>query len=321
MNILNVQEIMSNSPAHVRREFQSGCEAGIAFVDGKFVPFSEARIPIGDVGFAHADAAYDVTTSTRGYVFKLDRHIERFLESCAKFRMICPISPLELRTILLQLCAKSGLSDSFIWWCVTRGDFPPGLAKIDPKAYAPRFYAYVIPYRFYADDSVRRRGLDIFIAESRYRIPEYSVDPTAKNFHWMDMKLAMFEAHDNGYDWSVLTDSHGLLTEAPGSNIFFVKDKVLCTPKKGCLEGITRETAMEIATEIGVEVSVGDFPKDMLFDAEEAFLTSSAGGVIPINSVNRKQLGIPGPGPLTTRIHNLYWEKRWQGWHGTLAKS
>jgi branched-chain amino acid aminotransferase len=156
------------------------------------------------------------------------------------------------------------------------------------------------------------------VSQKYIRIPPKSLDPTAKNFHWMDLKMSMFEAHDNGRDWSVLCDGEGYLTESPGANIFFIKQGVLCTPDSGCLEGITRKTAIELATEMGIPVNMGRFHVDQLRGADEAFITSTGGGILPVNGVDGHVLGgTPGPGELTTKLHNLYWTKRWAGWLGT----
>ena len=130
--------------------------------------------------------------------------------------------------------------------------------------------------------------------------------------------MSLFEAGRRGGDWSVLTDGHGHLAEAPGSNIFVVKDGVISTPIDWCLEGITRQTTIELCRELGIEIDLRKVRVEELIDADEAFYTSSAGGIMPINSVDSKVLGgVSGPGPITTYLHNLYWERRWSGWLGT----
>lgn len=188
----------------------------------------------------------------------------------------------------------------------------------DPAAYQNRFYAFVVPYVFLANDEQRTRGLDIWISRDFIRIPPEAVDPTAKNFHWMDMKLSLFEACRQGKERSLLTDAEGYITEGPGTNIFLIKDGALYTPDGGCLEGITRKTTLELADELGLPRNAERIHNDRLREADEAFFTSTAGGIMPINSVDDVLLGgKSGPGELTTQLHNLYWEKRWKGWLGT----
>ena len=92
---------------------------------------------------------------------------------------------------------------------------------------------------------------------------------------------------------------------------------MLKTPDDGCLEGITRQTVFDLAKELGLVLEVTQVPAQELVHADEAFLTSTAGGIMPVSSVNERALGLNGPGELTTQLHNLYWEKRWAGWLGT----
>ena len=108
----------------------------------------------------------------------------------------------------------------------------------------------------------------------------------------------------------------GNLTEAPGSNIFVVSNGAVATPEDWCLEGITRKTALELVRDLGCAVEVRAVAVAELMAADEAFLTSSAGGIVPLNSVDGVALD-GGPGPLTRALHDRYWQKRRDGWHGT----
>ena len=111
----------------------------------------------------------------------------------------------------------------------------------------------------------------------------------------------------------------GYVSEASGENIFVVRDGVVYTPElTSCLEGITRRTTLELAAEIGLPAREEKVHADQLLAADEAFITSTAGGIMPVNSVDGIVFGgSDGPGELTARLHNLYWEKRWDGWLGT----
>ena len=130
--------------------------------------------------------------------------------------------------------------------------------------------------------------------------------------------MSLYEAGDNDAEWSVLTDGAGYLAESPGSNIFVIKEGVAATPDSGCLEGVTRQSTIDLCAEIGVKCEIRKVTEDELRQADEAFLTSSAGGVMPVSMVDGRILsGNGGPGVISTAIHNLYWEKRWAGWNGT----
>jgi branched-chain amino acid aminotransferase len=315
MSIIQAQRIMSEDPRHARAPHDPRYEAGSAFTQGAYRALGEGVVPILDAGFIHADAAYDVVSASRGYLFRMRDHLERFNESCRKFRLRNPHSDAQTVEILTNLVRLAGLRDAYIWWAVTRGQM---LGNDRTKArYVNQFYAFVTPYNFILDDEKRAHGAHLHVSEQYVRIPPRSVDPTAKNFHWMDLKLSIFEANRAGADWPVLTDGNGQLTEAPGCNVFVIKHGILKTPASGCLEGITRRTVIDLAAELNLPVEVTTIGAEELLDADEAFLTSTAGGILPAARVNDRPLrGRDGPGELTTRLHNLYWEKRWDGWLG-----
>ncbi len=315
MDIIEANKIIASDPKHAREPHDARYEDGSAFTQGRVRPINEGMVPIQDMGFIHADAAYDVVSAGGGYIFRLEDHLKRFNRSCEKFRLKNPYSDDETKDILVSCVRKAGLKDAYIWWAVTRGRAPKDRTK---PAFDFQFYAYVTPYSFIFDDDTRRRGAHVNVSASYERISPRSVDPTAKNFHWMDMKLSLLDAYEKGAEWSVLANSEGNLTEAPGCNVFLIKDGVIRTPATGCLEGITRQTVIDLAAETNVPLEVTDIPAAELAEADEAFLTSTAGGIMPVSIVDNVALGgRKGPGKITTQLHNLYWTKRWDGWLGT----
>ncbi len=317
MTIIQAEHIMLTHPDHARAPHSPEYAAGSAFIQDHYCPIDRAGIPITDMGFVHADAAYDVVSVSRNHFFRLEDHLDRFERSCEKFMLSNPYSRGETAQILTHMVKLAGARDAYVWWCVTRGSNPSG-DRSDLSGFRNQFYGFVTPYMYIAHDEQRSRGLDLLVSRAFTRIPASAVDPTAKNFHWMDMKLSLGEALLGGKEWSVLTDGDGWLAEAPGANIFLIKDRTLYTPDSGCLEGITRKTALELAAEIGLETRVEPVSVEQLHQADEAFMTSTAGGIMPINSVDDAVLGgMNGPGPLTAQLHDLYWQKRWQGWLGT----
>jgi branched-chain amino acid aminotransferase len=321
MKILPAQYIMQNDAAHARLPHAEEYAQGAAFSNERYSPIESAVVPLLDMGFRNADAAYDVVSVSRGMFFRLDDHLDRMERSCARFRLTSPYTRTETIRMLTDLLRLSGLKDAYVWWAVTRGVARPGAPARSPADFKNMFYAFVIPYRFIADDAARARGLRLHVSEQYIRIPTEAVDARAKNFHWMDLRQSLFEAFDAGQDISVLCDTNQCLTEAPGCNIFVVKNKRLLTPAKHCLEGITRRTVLELAAECGLSTLVGDVPVDELLTADEAFVTSTAGGIMPISHVNGKLLGAgPAPGLITAQLHDLYWAKRWDGWHGTAVQ-
>ncbi len=314
---LPVQEIMARDPAHAPLDRDPDWAAGAAYIINRFVPIGEARVPITDLGFVRADAVYDVVSVGRGQFFRLSEHQERFARSCARMKLSNPFSQAVEAALLNELVARTGLKDAYVWWAVTRGaNLPRPDDRLHSDRFRNRFYAFVTPYVFIKDDADRQSGIHLHVSENYIRIPPNAVDPRAKNFCSLDLNMSLMEAGEAGAGWSVMTDGAGVLTEAPGSNIFVVRGNRVLTPEMGCLEGITRLTARELCGEIGLDVVIGTVTVDDLMNADEAFLTSSAGGILPVSTVDGQPI-CQGAGPISTRVHNTYWERRWAGWHAT----
>ncbi|MYF88328.1 MAG: branched-chain amino acid--2-keto-4-methylthiobutyrate aminotransferase [Boseongicola sp. SB0676_bin_33] len=308
---------MTNSPAHAPLERTQEWATGAAYVIDRFVPLDKAAVPITDLGLVRADAVYDVVSVSRGQFFRLEDHQARFARSCSRMKLSSPFSPAEEAALLNALVARTGLKDAYVWWAITRGaNLPHPSDRLHAERFQNRFYAFVMPYVFINDDVDRQAGIHLHVSKDYIRIPANAVDPRAKNFCSLDLNMSLMEAGGAGAEWSVLTDGNDVLTEAPGSNIFVVRDDKIMTPELGCLEGITRLTALELCAEIGLDVEAGRVTVNDLVTADEAFLTSSAGGILPVSTVDGQPI-CQGSGPVSTRIHNLNWETRWAGWHGT----
>lgn len=278
---------------------------GIAYLDGDFRPISEARISVLDWGFLRSDATYDVVHVWQGRFFRLDAHLDRFQRSVTRLRMRLPFDRAGLTEVLRECVRRSGLRDAYVEMICTRGRSPT--FSRDPRDAENTFIAFAIPFGWIADEAQRKRGLSVAISQVR-RIPADSVDPTVKNYHWLDLVAGLFEAYDAGRDNVILTDGAGNVAEGPGFNVFAVSGGRVRTPDLGVLEGVTRATAIEICRRLGLEVAVAPLPVDQLRRADEAFLTSTAGGIIPITEIDGQPVGDGRPGPVTGRVTGLYWQ-------------
>jgi branched-chain amino acid aminotransferase len=280
-------------------QFDGGC----VFIEGAYAPLSEAKISMFDWGFTRSDVTYDVATAWKGAFFRLDAHMDRFFASLEKMRLAIPYTRAELREILHGCVRAGGLQDSYVAMVCTRG-VPPRGAR-DPRQAQNRFYAYALPFVWIASPEKQAAGIDLHIS-SRQRIAPESVDPTVKNYHWIDLVQAMFDGYDQGHDTSCVVDAEGHVTEGPGFNVFMVKDGVVRTADRGVLEGISRRTAIELCGRLGIALQVAPVPAEALRAADEVFLTSSGGGILPIAKVDGRALP-QFPGPVTTRLRDAYW--------------
>ncbi len=277
---------------------------GAAYVDGQLVPIAEAKISLLDWGFLHSDATYDVAHVWKGKFFRLDDHVERFLSGMGKLHMSIPHSHDDLRSILVDCVRASGLREAYVEMVCTRGFPKPG--SRDPRTCTNQFFAFAIPFVWIANPQKQTEGLHLIVSRWQ-RIPPESVDPTVKNYHWLDMVMGLFEAYDRGGETTVVVDTRGNLVEGPGFNIFAVKGRTFTTPVRGVLEGITRRTVIEMASEYGYEVVQRNLPAEEARTADEVFVTSTAGGIMPITKIDGRAIGSGTRGPVTQELQKGYW--------------
>lgn len=281
-------------------------EGGSVFIDGAYAPLSEGKISLFDWGFTRSDATYDVASVWNGAFFRLADHMDRFFASLATLRLQIPYTRAELREIVHGCVRAGGLREAYVAMVCTRG-VPPRGAR-DPRLAENRFYAYALPYVWIAPPEKQRAGIDLYISE-RQRIGPESVDPRVKNYHWIDLVQSMFDAYERGHDTSCVLDAQGHVTEGPGFNVFIAKDGVVRTAERGVLEGVSRRTAIELCQRLKLPLRVAPLPAAAVRDADEVFLTSTGGGILPIAKVDGRPLR-QFPGPLTQRLQQAYWAMR-----------
>jgi branched-chain amino acid aminotransferase len=279
---------------------------GYAWIDSKYVELAEAKIPILDWGFLRSDATYDVVHVWKGRFFRLDKHIDRFFASAKKLRMPCQISRDELKKILANCVIKGKLESAYVEMIQTRGMSPKFVR--DPRLATPRVMAFAVPFGWILRQEDFEKGLNVLLTDIK-RIPPSSVDPTIKNYHWMDLVTGMLDAYEKGNDTAVLVDENNNITEGPGFNLFCINDSGIFTPDHGVLEGITRQSVFDLAKELNLPITKKSISVEELYNAEELFATSTAGGIMPITKVSGKEIGKGSVGNLTRQLHKLYWEK------------
>tara|TARA_Y100000816_G_C25993519_1_gene518989 strand:- start:53 stop:955 length:903 start_codon:yes stop_codon:yes gene_type:complete len=279
---------------------------GSAWIDGKFMKLSEAKISILDWGFLRSDATYDVVHVWEGRFFQLDKHIDRFFRSAKKLRMPCKISRIEIKKILAGCVKNAELENSYVEMIQTRG-VSPNFVR-DPRKASPNFMAFAVPFGWILKPEDFEKGLDVYLTNIK-RIPPSSVDSTIKNYHWIDLVTGMLDAYERGHNTAILVDENNNLSEGPGFNIFSVDSNGINTPDHGVLKGITRQTVIDLASELEIKVNKKPITIEMLKVSKELFATSTAGGVMPITKLDGKKIDKGHVGVITKKIHNLYWKK------------
>ncbi|PYI04320.1 branched-chain amino acid aminotransferase [Aspergillus sclerotiicarbonarius CBS 121057] len=278
---------------------------GIAWVEGQLVPLSEARIPLLDQGFLHSDLTYDVPSVWDGRFFRLDDHLARLELGCAKLRLKFPIPRDEIKQILIDMVAKSGIRDAFVELIVTRG--MKSVRGTKPEDIVNNLYMFIQPYLWVMEPEVQTVGGSAVIARTVRRVPPGAIDPTVKNLQWGDLTRGMFEASDRDAMYPFLTDGDAHLTEGSGFNIVLVKDGALYTPDRGVLHGVTRKSVIDVANACGIEVRLEVVPVELAYRCDEIFMCTTAGGIMPITELDGKPVNEGQIGPTTKKIWDRYW--------------
>ena len=282
--------------------------AGAAWMDGAVIPLSQARLPVNDWGILHSDITYDVVPVWDGAFFRLPDYMARFAASRASLRLDIGMKEDEISAALHEMVAGSGLRAAYVAMVASRGvPLIPGTR--DPRDCGNHFFAWCVPYIYLMRPELPAESRTAWIAKSVIRIPETSIDPRVKNYHWGDFTTGLFEAKDNGFETVILLDADGCVTEGPGFNVFAVHADRLITSDHGALEGISRRTVLEMAKEQGLKTEVRPLPLDEFMESDEVFLSTSGGGVAPLTRVDDRIFCNGAVGPVTTAIHQTYW--RW----------
>lgn len=289
--------------------------AGSAYVDGAYVPMAEARIPVNDFGYRRSDVTYDVVGVWKGNFFRLDDHVRRFRASMEALRLRPAESDDEIKAILHRIVSLAGLRSAYVAMDCLRGVPMPGLPR-HPANARNYLVAYAVPWLNIATPEQYEKGLHLIIAKT-LRIPPDSFDPRVKNFHWGDLTAGAFEAIDRGADTAVLLDAEGNVTEGPGFNVFSITHGEVATPVRGGLDGMTRQSVFELCAELGIPCVARAVPAGELRQADEIFTCTTAGGIMPVSRIDGRIMGNDRPGPISTRLKDLFWKKRAEGWHAT----
>jgi branched-chain amino acid aminotransferase len=279
---------------------------GAAWIGSGYCPIEDAKISVLDLGVTRSDCTYDVVHVWHGRFYRLEAHLDRFAASLARLRLDPGHDRAEIESILHGCVRHSGLQDAYVSMTCTRGRMVPG--SRDLRTARNTFYCYALPFVWISSPGQQSAGARMRISQVT-RIPPQSIDPTVKNYHWLDMDLALLDAYDHDAEVVVLRDLSGAITEGPGFNVFAHVDGRWLTPGSGTLQGITRRSVIELATLDGQAVEQGRLTASDLSSAHEVLITSTAGGIMPITVIDGKPVGTGSPGPLTTQLRDRYWAR------------
>jgi branched-chain amino acid aminotransferase len=277
---------------------------------GEIVDREHATVSVLDRGFLYGDSVFEAFRTYRGVPLFLPEHLERLAASCAAVAMPFPpareIADATLATIAAAEAADPAHGDSYVRVIVSRGEGEIGLDPALAEGSGPRLVVLVMTAKLPSRE-LYAEGAKLEIVGSR-RSPRHAMDPKVKSSNYLNNVLALAEARKTGAYEAVMLDREGRILEGSTSNVFLARGGTLITPalEVGILEGITRRHVLELARVAGITVTEArPLPED-LETADEAFITSSIRGVLPMTRVGEHILSGGRPGPLTRRVMALY---------------
>ena len=279
-------------------------EQRIVYLDGEFVPESQARISVLDHGVLHGDSVFDTCLAWNGAVFKLDAHLERLYESARAVSIQIPVTQAQLVELVLETVRRNRLREAYIKIVVTRG---VGLyPTLQPTGCQPSLVIFARPYgASISEGSGAPAGQRVRIASVR-RVPNQCLDAKIKSCNYLNHVLAYLEALSAGAENAIELNLQGYVAEAPGYNVFLVKRGELLTPGEDILVGITRQTVFELAVEAGLPCHETKLTSFDLYNGDEVFFASTSGGIVPVIEVDGRPIGDGQPGPITRQMWQAY---------------
>ena len=284
-------------------QIRSDNEESIIYIDGNYLPEKDAKISVFDHVVLYGDGVYDTCCAWNGKVFKLNEHIDRLFESAYAIKIQIPINKSELKEAVLQTVRQNKHQNAYLKIIVTRG--VGELPLLSPYDCKPNLFIFSIPYMRLVVEAGHEKGIRVKIASLR-RIPDQCLYSKAKMINYQNHVLMRLEANEAGYDDAIELTTDGFVAEAPGYNIFVVKNGKLITPQDNILMGITRQTVIELANEENLPVLTERLTPFDLFTADEVFFSSTAGGIFPVLEVDGRLVGSGKPGLITEQMRKGY---------------
>lgn len=270
------------------------------YLDGKYVPESEAKLSVFDHGVLYGDGVFEGIRAYNGRIFRCEEHIDRLFAAAKAIMLNIPNTKEEMAEIICETCRRNNIRDGYIRLVVTRGKGDLGL---NPKSCkVPSVFCIAANIKLYSDE-MYEKGMPIITASQR-RNKATIVDPQIKSLNYLNNILAKIEAVRAGAEEALMLNHDGVVAECTGDNIFIVKNGVVYTPPKyiGILDGITRRTVIEICEKLGLKVKEEEFTLFNLYNADECFLTGTAAEAIAVTEVDGRVIGNGVCGDVTRRI-------------------
>ncbi len=269
------------------------------YINGKFIPKSEASVSVFDHGFLYGDGAFEGIRTYDRLIFRLDEHIDRLYETCHTMMIKIPLSKKELEKAVIATLKENKIDNGYIRLVITRGvgdlGLDPRKCHGDPTIIIITDKITLYPAELY------KKGMEIITVPTVKNHAD-ALNPQLKSLNYLNNILAKIEANNSGYNEAIMLDGNGYVAECTGDNIFIAKHGKLSTPSQGRLKGITLAAVMDLAQKFKIPAEERLFTRHEVYNADECFLTGTAAEIIPIVKVDGRAIGNGKPGPMTVKM-------------------
>ncbi|MCK5511642.1 MAG: branched-chain-amino-acid transaminase [Thermodesulfovibrionia bacterium] len=276
------------------------------YLNNKLVPETEAKVSVFDHGFLYGDGVYETLRAYKGIVFKIDEHIERLFRSASMINLKIQKTSYMIKQAVYKTLKTNRHHEAYIRISVSRGPGPIGL---DPEL-CPKPTIVIIsralkkyPRSYY------QKGVKVAVVDVRKNFKK-ALNPKIKSLNFLNNILAKIESKEKGAYEALMLNYRGYVAEGTITNIFFVKNNILCTPAPdvGILDGITRRIILDSAKELKIKIKEGRFTRRDIYNAQEVFISNTTMEIMPVTQVDNIKIG-RGIGKITKMLFLAYREK------------
>ena len=279
--------------------------------DGNMVDWKDANIHVLSHVVHYGTSVFEGIRAYKNEkgvgVFRLKEHVQRLFDSAKIYKIEIPYTQEEIEEAILETVRVNDLNGCYIRPIVFKGY---GELGVDPSNCPVNVVIAAWEWGSYLGEEGMANGVDIGVSSWRKPAPDTFPALAKCGANYMNSQLAKLEAIDNGYDEAIMLDYEGHVSEGSGENIFLVEGEKLFTPAMSSsnLKGITRDSVMTIARDLGYEVVEEVISRERLYAANEVFFTGTAAEVTPIRSIDHRQIGIGRRGPISEKIQTAFFD-------------
>jgi branched-chain amino acid aminotransferase len=277
--------------------------------NGRFIPWEDARIHVLSHVVSYGSSIFEgircYATPSGPAVFRLHEHVRRMVDSAKIYRMDSPYTREQLAEAMLELVRVNRLDSCYLRPIMIRGY---GEIGVNPLKNPVDVYIACWVWGKYLGEEALAHGVDVCVSSWNRIAPNTLPALANAGANYMNSQLIKMEAISNGFSEGIALDANGYVSEGSGENIFIVRDGRILTPPLGAsvLPGITRDTVIRLATDLGMSVIETLVPREMLYIADEVFFSGTAAEITPIRSIDRIQIGAGRRGPVAEMLQKEF---------------